>query len=414
MKVRSLNIALLHYSCPPVVGGVEEVIRQQALLFRRYFNHVKVFAGSGSQFGECPVEINPILGSRNRKVLKAHRLAIEGRYDALHHLSKEIHCYLKRELAGFDLTIAHNVMTMPYNLPLTMALAWLAEEEGLRVVSWNHDSPYFYEGHPPHLHRPPWDILKRTVPNVEYVVISESRKAQFSRLYGTGKHLTVIPNGIDPIEFFHLDPVTMRLIGEERLFERELVLVQPCRLHPRKNIETSIRVVHALKGMGLDVVLLVTGPHDPHREKDVEYHGMLRSLIRGLKVDKEVLILADYTFRSGERLLPDRITTRDLYLIADALFFPSHQEGFGIPLLEAGMIKLPVVCSNIPPHREIGERDVCYFEPGDPPEAIARRMVDFLRGLRPHRLFRRTMRDYVWDNIYHSRLLPFLHSLVRE
>lgn len=413
MKMRNFNIALLHYSCPPVIGGVEEVIRQQALLFRRYFNNVKIFAGAGAQFGDCPVEINPILGSRNRKVIKAHRLVLEGDLKALGHLSKGIYRYLKGGLADFDILIAHNVMTMPYNLPLTMALARLAEEGTVTVVSWNHDSPYFYKDHPPYLHQAPWDILKRTITNMEYVVISESRKTQFSKLYGTGEHITVIPNGIDPIGFFHLDPATMRLIREERLFERELVLVQPCRLHPRKNIETSIRVVHALKGMGMDVVLLVTGPHDPHRERDVDYHGRLRSLIRELKVEKEVLILADYTFKSGEGLTLNRITTRDLYLIADALFFPSYQEGFGIPILEAGMIKLPVVCSKIPPHREIGRGDVCYFELTDPPEAIARKMHDFLKRLKPHRLFRRTMNEYVWDNIYHSKLLPFLRSLLK-
>ncbi len=409
--MKNLNIALLHYSCPPVVGGVEEVVRQQASLFRRYFNNVKVFAGTGGHFGECPVEINPLLGSRNNRVLKAHRMAMEGEVKPLETLSKEIYRYLEEELKDFDILIAHNVLTMPYNLPLTMAVARLGREGIIKVVSWNHDSPYFYRDHPPYLLKHPWRMLKETVARVEYVVISESRKRQFSRLYGTGKHLTVIPNGIDPIEFFRLDPVTVRLIREERLFERELVLVQPCRLHPRKNIETSIRVTQALKGMGVDVVLIVTGPHDPHRERDMDYHRRLKALIKELKVEREVLILADYTFRSGERLLPDRITTRDLYLISDALFFPSYQEGFGIPLLESGMIKLPVICSKIPPHTEIGRRDVCYFELTDEPEEVARKVIAFLKGLKPHRLFRRTIKEYVWDNIYHHHLLPFLNDI---
>lgn len=39
--MKQFNIALLHYTCPPVVGGVEEIIRQHASLFNRYKHHVK-------------------------------------------------------------------------------------------------------------------------------------------------------------------------------------------------------------------------------------------------------------------------------------------------------------------------------------------------------------------------------------
>jgi len=67
------NIALLHYSCPPVVGGVEEIVRQQASLFHRHYLTVKILAGSGGQFAhEYRVEINPLLGSRNPKILNFH------------------------------------------------------------------------------------------------------------------------------------------------------------------------------------------------------------------------------------------------------------------------------------------------------------------------------------------------------
>jgi hypothetical protein len=56
------NIALLHYSCPPVVGGVEEIIRQQASLFQRFYHNIKVFSGIGGAFSKyIDVEINPLL-----------------------------------------------------------------------------------------------------------------------------------------------------------------------------------------------------------------------------------------------------------------------------------------------------------------------------------------------------------------
>ena len=42
--------------------------------------------------------------------------------------------------------------------------------------------------------------------------------------------------------------------------------------------------------------------------------------------------------------------------------FPSIDEGFGIPLIEALKLKVPVICSDIPIFREIAGDSVLYFE----------------------------------------------------
>lgn len=412
--MRSLNIALLHYSCPPLVGGVEEVLRQQAYLFNRYFHNVKIFAGAGEQYtANYPVEINPLLGSRNESILHAHKLAVEGKLDEVETLSGEIYSYLREALKNFDVLIVHNVLSMHYNLPLTMALLRLAGDDIIRIVSWNHDSPYFYPDYPKHLDNHPWNIIKQSHSNIHYVVISESRRVQFGELYGDNKQQVVIPNGVDPIRFFRLSPTTLRLIQEENFFRGDLLMVQPSRLHPRKNVELSIRVTAALQKRDIHARLLVSGAFDPHEPESAEYHRKLKALSREMGLEKDVLIMAEHTFRSGEHLTANRLIIRDLYLISDILFLPSLREGFGIPLLEAGMIKLPVVCSRIPPFEEIGGEDVCFFELTDSPEEIAGRIIDFTKNLKPHRLFSRTIRDYTWDNIYHSGLLPFLESIMR-
>ena len=413
--MKSLSIALMHYSCPPVVGGVEEVVRQQASLFHRHFHKVKIFAGAGARFTEeYPVEINPLLSSRHPRVQRAHQKLLEGNPTGVEKLARDIYQYLSRSLSDFDVLIAHNILTMRYNLPLTLAVLRLAEEHLLPVVSWNHDSPYFYPDIPDHLFHPPWNVLHRVHPHVFYVAISESRRQQFQDIYGKDCELTVIPNGVDPIRFFRLDPSTVRLIQEEALFLADFLLVQPSRLHPRKNIELSIRVTRALQDQGLGARLLVSGAYDPHEPKTVAYYRHLMSLARELNVQKDVLIMAEYTFRSGEKLTADRITMRDLYLIADVLFLPSLQEGFGIPLLEAGMIKLPVVCSSIPPFQEIGEQDVCLFNPEEPPAAIAEKLTAFLRRIPTQRFFRRVIHHYSWDNIYAFQLKPFLQKVVER
>jgi glycosyltransferase involved in cell wall biosynthesis len=406
------SIALLHYSCPPVVGGVEEVIRQQALLFHRYYYPVKVFAGAGNQFGqEFEVEIHPLLGSRNPDILSVQKDALQNRVE-IERLTDAIVRYLRNSLVEFDVLIAHNVLSMHYNLPLTLALHRLAAENVCRIVAWNHDSPFFYENFPEYLKQKPWQILRTYNPKIHYTTISESRRHQFERLFEVRNSIEVIPNGIDPIRFFRLDRNTVRIIQENRLFEADLILVQPSRLHPRKNIECSIHVLAELHKRGIQAKLLLTGAYDPHEEKTLHYYQKLIHLAHELNVKPHLLIMAEYYFTTGEKLQADRITIRDLYLIADVLFMPSLQEGFGIPLLEAAMIKLPIVCSDIPPFREIGNESVLYFSLDESPAAITEKMLDFLERLPPHRMYRNVIREFVWDNIFVRQLRPFLRKIL--
>ena len=47
------------------------------------------------------------------------------------------------------------------------------------------------------------------------------------------------------------------------------------------------------------------------------------------------------------------------------MYFPSLDEGFGIPILEALSFSIPVICSDIEVFREIGDDYVEYFKVGD-------------------------------------------------
>jgi len=409
--MRQLKIALLHYSCPPIVGGVEEIIRQHAALFARYNHMAKIFAGDGGLFSdEYGIEINSLLSSRNPRILQIHKNLTERPHE-LESCSKEIFSYLVRVLEPFDVLIAHNVLTMPYNLPLTSALHGLANQGSIKVVSWNHDSPYFYTPLPTDLKKEQWDILRRHNPNISYIAISEERRGQFQDLYGLREGIEVIPDGIDVISFLNLDPNTTKMMRAEHLLEADLLMVQPCRLHPRKNIELSIRVIKALQEKGLHARLLLTGAYDPHLKETTDYHHTLKKLGEQLHVERDVLIAAEYFSEGGKDLSGETVIVRDLYLIADLLFLPSLQEGFGIPLLEAGALKLPIVCSDIPPFREVGKGNVQYFSLKDTPAQIADKILTFIGKLYPHRMFRHVIQNYVWDDIYHKMLLPFLERV---
>ncbi len=63
------------------------------------------------------------------------------------------------------------------------------------------------------------------------------------------------------------------------------------------------------------------------------------------------------------------------YTQAKALVFPSHAEGFGLPIAEALQLRLPALVSDIPVHREVGGDFCTYFDPHSA-ESLARLLCD--------------------------------------
>ena len=108
-----------------------------------------------------------------------------------------------------------------------------------------------------------------------------------------------------------------------------------------------------------------------------------KKLKKELKVDYK-LVLAGSTYINGNNevllkiekyitehnlfnciLMPGYIDkNKALYFYNNSLMyvFPSIDEGFGIPLIEALKLKVPVICSDIPIFREIADDSVLYFE----------------------------------------------------
>jgi len=412
--INRLRIAVLHYSCPNVVGGVEEVIRQQAALFHRLGHEVKVIAGMGDVYtDDFPVIINPLFSSMDPSVMKAHQDLIKrGDRVKLDQLTEIMRVELLQELKSFDFLIAHNVMSMAYNLPLAHTVMKVAKSRKKSVISWNHDSPYFYPDCLDVYHQDPWNIMRTAFPFINYVCISEPRHEQFTELYNTDVEITVVPDGIEPPDFIQVSKQLRQFIYEQRLYEADLVMVHPARLIPRKNIELGLRVVHSMKKRGVKVRYIVTGSYDPHEPKNVKYYRKLKNLSKELDTSREVIFVTDYRLNIGEKIIADQKFIRDLYLVADLLFMPSHSEGFGLPLLEAGLLKLPVACSYIPTFTEIGGDYVCTFSNSDDHDSIAEKILRFLEKLATHVLYRKVIEGYACESLYKNCLKPMLMRII--
>jgi glycosyltransferase involved in cell wall biosynthesis len=99
----------------------------------------------------------------------------------------------------------------------------------------------------------------------------------------------------------------------------------------------------------------------------------------------------------------------DLYSACDALLFPTLEEGFGLPVIEAFASGLPVVASDIPPFREIASGAALLVDPTSPAvntqaclDAIGMRDELRVKGLQ-------RAEGYSLDHL-RSRLLSFYSS----
>jgi glycosyltransferase involved in cell wall biosynthesis len=105
----------------------------------------------------------------------------------------------------------------------------------------------------------------------------------------------------------------------------------------------------------------------------------------------------------------------DLYRLADALLLPSFEEGFGIPLLEAGLSRVPILfCSAIEPLTELGQDDVTYFDPYGAPATIAADMAVRLQGSPTYRNAVRMRTQYTWQQIYDRQIEPLLQRVMAQ
>jgi glycosyltransferase involved in cell wall biosynthesis len=184
------------------------------------------------------------------------------------------------------------------------------------------------------------------------LVLSEYTAGQVMTHCGVARErIRVVPGGVDP--------PSGQLSQEARLRERERrvgkgseLLLTVGVLDNRKNVVNSLRALQLLPGR---YRLVLVGGNGYGSERVHEF-------IRREKLESRVQWLG---------YVPKAVLAT-LFQSASALLFPSLEEGFGFPMLEAMAHRLPVVTSRTSALPEVGGDAALYADPNDPADIAAK------------------------------------------
>jgi glycosyltransferase involved in cell wall biosynthesis len=409
-KEHCMYVGIMHYAAPPVVGGVESVIQSHAQCISRAGHTVRIFAGRGETTdARYPVELIPLLDSRHPRVLKIKASLDSGVVpDDFEPVVDQIEHELERAFSGVDVVVAHNIATLNKNLALTTALFNLSRKPDFpRIILWHHDlawttpryQPELYDGYP-------WDLLRTAWPGVTHVVVSEERRKEYSTLTRLSPDaIKVVPAGIDLQGFLALNKQVHNLATQLDLYHAAPLLLTPVRVTKRKNLELALETTAHLREHLPAAQLVVTGPLGAHNPANVEYLKKLVSLRKMLGMENAIHLMAEH--------VPEGLETESVagfYRLADAMLLPSREEGFGIPILEAGMAMKPIFCSDLPPLRALAGPWAKYFDPDEKPGKIARMISQALTESPTYNLRINIRNAFTWEAIYQSRIAPLLNK----
>ncbi len=249
------------------------------------------------------------------------------------------HDRLQRFVGAFnlDLLIPQNVLAIPLNIPLALALADLIAETGIPTIAQHHDLAWERKRF---LVNGVGDYLSAAFPpdlsSIRHVVINSLAQRQLA--WRRGLNALLVPNVMDfatppPVP----DAYAANLRRDLGLAEDELLILQPTRVISRKGIEHAIELVVRL---GRKARLVIS--HASADEGDA-YEQRLRQYATLLNAP--VLFVADVIGDERGQLADGRAiySLADVYAQADFVTYPSLIEGFGNAFLEAIYYRKPLL-----------------------------------------------------------------------
>jgi glycosyltransferase involved in cell wall biosynthesis len=419
---------MIHYTCPETEkSGVTTVIRNHAIHLTDLGNEVTIVYGKGGGLeGVREVYIeelnpdHPEISKLQGKIL-SKKLDDSTRKNFLR-IKEALKTKIRDATQGLDVVIVHNIPSMVFNFPATVAINELVEESKSKFVFWIHDSVVLRLEWKKFLKTWPFTELHYEHPNVSYVTITEFRAKQLSQMRNDHyklKDVKIIPNGINVEEYERLDEATLELREKLRLKWDDYVILMPIRVLPRKNIELGLKIIYELKKLVGErrVRLVITGPPDPQaRAYAQRYVDYLNNLMKKLNLEDNVLLIHDLI--SFRRLYENNCIIKwgiaDAYALSDLVLITSKEEGFGLPVLEAGVARKTLFVSRIKPFEELLKEGIeaYMFGLNEKPANIAFKIFRYFLSDIIQYNFNNVIRKYRWSVIVKDKVLPFLRDIV--
>ena len=163
------------------------------------------------------------------------------------------------------------------------------------------------------------------------LALSEFTKSQVMSLYNIpAERIEVVYPGVSHEFYPRADSSKILAVMQKYAIDGDYILYVG-RIEPRKNIQALIQAVMLLdRKKELPCKLVVAGMMDPML---AEYYHSIRSMAMSDKIL--------FTGGVAQEDLPY------LYSGAKAFVYPSHGEGFGLPVIEAMACGTPVIASNV-------------------------------------------------------------------
>ena len=256
---------------------------------------------------------------------------------------QEIKDRLKSKLYDFcglfhiDLIIPENALAIPMNIPFGMAITEFVAETGIPTIAHHHDFSWERNRF---LINGVRDILHYAFPPVlnaiRHVVINSEASRQLS--YRRGISNVIIPNVFDFDSPASGSTNGHKLRQELGLGDKDLFVLQPTRVVPRKWIERAVELVSLLD---LENPRLIVS----HESGDEGDHYAQRILEYAHRLGVEVIYIGDKigSARCFQSVSDKAFTIDDVYQASDLVTYPSGYEGFGNAFLEAIYFKKPIV-----------------------------------------------------------------------
>lgn len=220
-------------------------------------------------------------------------------------------------LAGCDLVVVENLCSLPLNVDASRATAAVLDAHRGRVVLHHHDLPWQRDEFAAITDLPP-----RRPGSLHVTINDKSRRELATR----GIEAHVVRNAFD------VDASPGERHRTRKAFDfasADLVVLQPTRAIPRKNVPAGLGFATALAHELPEraVRYWLTGPAEDGYGPDLE------AVLAGATVP--------VTVGRADR-------SADAYAAADVIVFPSTWEGFGNPVVESVIARRPIAVGRYP------------------------------------------------------------------